>query len=168
MALRSPALDARAVPRPTPSDDTTKFARDDWETPPALFRAYNGLYHFTIDVAANGKNTCCTRYLDTEQDGLSKSWRGHVVWLHPPHSNPGPWVSKARREAQAGVTVVALVPADVAADWWHRDVMPFASVRFLQGVPQFRLHRLPITEKSRRQLPTTPFAVLVFRPGRTL
>lgn len=144
------------------------FARDDWETPPGLFQAYHRIYGFTIDVAANQHNACVRNYFDKEQDGLTRSWKGHVVWCHPPHSDPGPWMGKARREALAHkVTVVALVPADTSAVWWHRDVMPYASVRFIQGVPQFRLQRLPIVAKVQRRLPQTPFAVVVFKPGRT-
>lgn len=167
MTLRSPSLEPRAIDRPdVPS--TVKFARDDWEAPPGLFQAYHRIYGFTIDVAANQHNAQLPHFIDKEQDGLRQSWKGHVVWCHPPHSDPGPWMRKARIEATGNkVTVVALVPADTAADWWHRDVQPFASVRFIQGVPQFRLQRLPIHEKVQRRLPQTPFAVVVFKPGRT-
>jgi phage N-6-adenine-methyltransferase len=167
MPMRSSSLEPRAVDRaPVPSAVT--YARDDWETPAGLFQAYHRIYGFTIDVAANSANACCQNYFDKEADGLRQRWRGHVVWCHPPHSDPGPWMHKARIEATGNrVTVVALVPALTSADWWHRDVMPFASVRFLQGVPQFRLQRVLVTEKIQRRLPQTPFAVVVFKPGRT-
>lgn len=157
--------------RPVPSrapEPAPEHLRDDWETPPALFASYHRLYAFTVDVAANHRNACCTRYFDQEADGLAQRWTGHTAWCHPPHSDPGPWMRKARREAQRGVTVVGLVPAIVSADWWHEDVAPFASVRFLKGQPQFRLHRLPITDKSSRKLPAVPFAIVVYKPGRTL
>lgn len=76
---------------------------------------------------------------------------------------------KARREAERGTTVVALVPAMTNADWWHEDVAPYASVRFLRGQPQFRLHRLPINpDQAKRKLPAVPFAIVVYKPGRTL
>lgn len=167
MSLRSPSLEPRALDRPNVPSAVT-YARDDWEAPPGLFQAYHRIYGFTVDAAANAANACVRHHFDKEQDGLVQPWKGHVVWCHPPHSDPGPWMRKAMREAvNYGVTVVALVPADTSAEWWHRYVMPYASVRFLQGVPQFRLQRLPITDKVQRRLPLTPFAVVVFKPGRT-
>jgi phage N-6-adenine-methyltransferase len=141
--------------------------RDDWETPPALFQAYDRLYHFTLDVAANSGNALCRQYFDAEQDGLQQPWSG-VVWCHPPHSTAGYWMAKARREAMMRtVTVVALVPVDTGAAWWHGHVQGSASIRFLKGVPDFRLRKLPATVKLRK-LPSLPFAIVVYKPGRTL
>lgn len=145
-----------------------EFPRDDWETPPELFRSYDGLHHFTLDPAANHRNALVATYFDREADGLLQRWAPHTVWLHPPHSDVGAWILKARTEARSGATVVALIPCHTHTDWWHDIVMKDASVRFLRGMPKFRLQRIPLTERADRLGPQDPFAVAVFKPGKTL
>lgn len=164
-------LGLRDAPRQvtkTAPDFGSGVPRDDWETPPELFQAYRRLYTFTLDAAANHRNKLCPTYFDREADGLAQSWRGRTVWLHPPHSDPGPWMVKAASEAQRHrITVVALVPVLTQTDWWHDVVMRYGDVRFLRGTPKFRLSRIPITDRAAFG-PTTPFAVVVFKPGKTL
>jgi phage N-6-adenine-methyltransferase len=149
-------------PRITPPAD---FPRDDFETPRALFSVYHQLHRFTVDAAANHRNALVPKYYDREQNGLLMPWKGERVWCHPPHSETGDWVRKARYAATLdGALSVLLVPAETNADWFHEHALPVAAIRFLRGAPGFRLHGLPVTDRSARPAPAMAFCVLIFRP----
>lgn len=59
--------------------------KQDWETPQDLFNKLNEEFHFTIDVAANYKNTKCIRYYTEAQNGLCQNWDNERVWCNPPY-----------------------------------------------------------------------------------
>ena len=44
--------------------------RDDWETPPWLFRELDDEFHFTLDAAANDENHKCRKYFTKKDDSL--------------------------------------------------------------------------------------------------
>ena len=50
--------------------------RDDYETPPDLFRRCDELWHFDLDAASSDKNALCENYFTAEQDALKQSWGG--------------------------------------------------------------------------------------------
>jgi len=81
---------------------------------------------------AEGSHVRAAWQYDREADGLVRGWVGGV-WLNPPYSNVGPWLSKAVRVSSEGCRVVALVKADPSVGWWNRYVWPKAdAVGFLR------------------------------------
>lgn len=129
--------------------------RPDWETPPELFAKIDAEFHFTIDAAANARNTKCDWFLE---DGLEQSWGRNIVWLNPPYdATLAKWVAKASAEAKEGATVVCLIPARTDTRWWHQYVEGKAEVRFIKG--RIRFVGAPFNAPF-------PSCLVVFRPGR--
>ena len=107
-------------------------ATDMWETPQWLFDKLNEKYHFETDVCATAENAKCATYYTPDQDGLTQEWRG-VCWMNPPYGRDiGKWMRKAYDSAQAGATVVCLVPARTDTAWWH-DYAMHGKIEFLRG-----------------------------------
>lgn len=128
-------------------------ATDLWETPQWLFDRLNDQYHFELDVCALPENAKCDRYFTPEQDGLQQEWTG-VCWMNPPYGREiGKWVRKAYESAQAGATVVCLLPARTDTAWWHDYVM-HGEITFLRGRLKFG--------NSKNSAPF-PSAIVVFR-----
>ena len=58
--------------------------------------------------------------------------------MNPPYGREiGQWVQKAYESAQAGATVVCLLPARTDTQWWHRYVLKASEVRFIAGRLKF-------------------------------
>jgi phage N-6-adenine-methyltransferase len=126
----------------------------EWETPQAFFDALDAEFHFTLDVAADASNAKCARYLTREDDALTQHWEG-VCWCNPPYGKElSAWLQKAYESAQAGATVVCLLPARTDRRWWHAYAAR-GEVRFVPG-------RLTFTGASN----PAPFAsvIVIFRP----
>lgn len=82
----------------------------EWATPQALFDDLHEEFGFETDVCATDDNAKCPRYYAKEDDGLKQQWTG-VCWMNPPYGRRiGDWVRKAYESAQAGATVVCLLP----------------------------------------------------------
>ncbi|OHB70490.1 MAG: adenine methyltransferase [Planctomycetes bacterium RBG_13_63_9] len=127
----------------------------EWATPQDLFDRLNREFGFELDVCATPENAKCARYFTRERNGLRQTWGG-VCWCNPPYGRTvGDWMHKAWESAQAGATVVCLVPARTDTAWWH-DRCASAEVRFLKG----RLH----SGGARNGAPF-PSAIVVFRPA---
>jgi len=106
--------------------------RDDWATPQALFDELDREFGFTLDVCATAENAKCERFYSPEEDGLKQPWTG-VCWCNPPYGRRiGAWIRKAYESAQAGATVVCLIPARTDTSYWHEYVMR-GEVRFIRG-----------------------------------
>lgn len=143
--------------------------RADWETPPRIFAREDAVCRFTIDAAANKLNALVPRYFDEEANGLAQSWLGERVWMHPPHGEAALWAEKAHREARRGVLVVGLLPVRTDAEWWHDHVRSVATVRYLTGRLDWRLHRMPIEAAVGRKKiegPRGAFALVEWNRGR--
>lgn len=114
--------------------------REDWGTPPALFRALDAVYQFTLDAAAAPENTLCRRFYTAVDDALRQPWLGRV-WCNPPYGpRAGSFIAKARAEVTAGTAehVVLLLKANPDTRAWHAHVWPAAqAVVFLQGRLRF-------------------------------
>lgn len=111
-------------------------ATGNWSTPQALFNRLDAEFHFTVDVAADAANTKCPLYFDIVTNGLAQSWAGHVWWCNPPYGRSlAKWTTKAVHESVHSVGVM-LLPARTDTQWFHRDVLEAAELRFIQG----RLH----------------------------
>ena len=121
--------------------------RDDWCTPPDLFARCDAIWHFDLDAASSDENALCENHFTKEDDGLSKDWSGHRVWLNCPYGREiGKWMEKAAMEGQKPDTVVvALIPNRTDTAWYQQYVLPYATeivplagrVRFhMDGEPQ--------------------------------
>lgn len=129
-----------------------------WETPPDLFDELDREFGFDLDVCAVAETAKCRRFFSPDDDGLVQTWEG-VCWMNPPYGRQiGAWMKKAIEAAEAGATVVALIPARTDTVWWWNSARR-GEVRFLKG-------RLNFWENGRPAKHAAPFpcAVVVFRP----
>lgn len=114
--------------------------KDDWETPELFFEKINKIYNFTLDPCASHENKKCLKYYTKDDNGLSKSWAGEVVFMNPPYSkgNQEFFIRKAYEESVKGATVVCLIPARTDTKIWHEIIFPFAAkIEFLKGRLKF-------------------------------
>lgn len=129
-------------------------ATDLWATPQDFFDALHAEFGFELDVCASPENAKCPRYYTRADDGLAQPWKG-VCWMNPPYGRGiGKWLRKAWESAQAGATVVCLVPARTCTAWWH-DYAAKGEIRFVRGRLKFGGHK---------NSAPFPCAVVVFRP----
>lgn len=129
---------------------------DEWATPQPVFDMLAREFPFDLDVCALDSSAKCERYFTPELDGLAHDWRG-VCWMNPPYGREiGRWVAKARESAEAGATVVCLLPARVDTGWWW-DHCRYGEVRFLRG-------RLKFGDATTGA--PFPSAVVVFMPNQ--
>jgi phage N-6-adenine-methyltransferase len=129
-------------------------ATPEWATPQEFFDKLNLQYGFDLDVCATPENAKCARFFTMADDGLVQDWRG-VVWMNPPYGRQiGKWVRKAYESAQAGATVVCLLPARTDTAWWH-DCCEKGAYWFVRGRLKFG--------GSKNSAPF-PSAVVVFEP----
>lgn len=114
--------------------------RDDWETPPELFKELDEEFHFVLDVCATKKNAKCGAYYNRRDNGLKQNWmwsHGTSVFCNPPYGREiGRWVQKAYEESQKGVTVVCLLPARTDTRWFH-EYCQKGEIRFIKGRIKF-------------------------------
>jgi phage N-6-adenine-methyltransferase len=109
---------------------------DEWATPQDFYDVVNAEFAFDLDVCALDTSAKCDRYFTPETDGLAQDWTG-TVWMNPPYGDVIPaWVEKAYASAQAGATVVCLVPARVDTAWFQ-DFCFTGEVRFIRGRLRF-------------------------------
>lgn len=130
-------------------------ARTDWATPWPLFKKYDAIYGFTLDVCATEDNTKCRRFFTPEIDGLAQDWSGDVCWVNPPFGKEiGRWLGKAHWESKRGATAVCLVPARTDTYWWH-EYAEKGDYEFIRGRIKFEgaIHNAPF-----------PCAIVVFLP----
>ena len=132
--------------------------RPDWATPQAFFDLVDAEFRFTLDAAAEPHNAKCERYYSEADCGLLNEWTG-VVWCNPPYGRGiDEWIRKGYESAQAGATVVMLIPARTDTAYWHDYVMRAAEIRLVRGRLVFG------TGEARANAPF-PSALVVFRPG---
>lgn len=109
----------------------------EWETPDDFFRTLDAEFHFSLDVCATTANAKCVPFYTRTDDGLRQDWTG-TCWMNPPYGRAiGAWMEKAYESAQAGATVVCLIPARTDTRWWHSWVAPYAEIRFVPGRLKF-------------------------------
>lgn len=116
--------------------------RQDWTTPPELFKKLDSIYHFTHDLAATKENSLCPQYFTEKENSLVQTWRGSVGWLNPPFgSRKYPlrlWVEKSYREAcHPNTRIVMLMPVRSNTNWWGNFVMKSVKVMYIQGRIKF-------------------------------
>lgn len=130
-------------------------ATPEWATPQDFFdKCALEFGPFDLDPCATAQNAKCPRFFTQADDGLAQQWKGRV-WMNPPYGRTiGLWMQKAWRSAQAGATVVCLVPARTDTHWWHNYAIK-AEVRFIRGRLKFGGHK---------NSAPFPSALVIFRP----
>ena len=109
----------------------------DYCTPQGFFDTLNAEFHFTLDAAATEKSAKCKNF------------------YNPPYGRAlGAWVRKAYEEAQAGTTVVLLIPARTDTAYFHDYIYGKAEIRFLRG-------RLHFEDEDGNRFPPAPFPSMV-------
>jgi phage N-6-adenine-methyltransferase len=131
-------------------NDDIATAKDEWETPPELFKKLNDEFHFQVDAAATQSNTKCIGYFDKKVDALTiENWvsdgydrEDRVIanaycrfFLNPPYSNGllEKFMQKAYIESLKGAIVVCLVPFS-GAGWFKRWAMKAYEIRIIGRV----------------------------------
>lgn len=122
---------------------------DDWATPKSFFEALTTEFNLVLDVAAAEKNHKCADWYgldhpdESRRDGLAQDWAaeaqrlGGAVFMNPPYGKTiGLWTAKAREAADAGATVVCLVPARTDTRWFHNSCLG-SELRFVRGRLKF-------------------------------
>tara|TARA_E500000331_G_scaffold340017_1_gene370898 strand:+ start:8983 stop:9459 length:477 start_codon:yes stop_codon:yes gene_type:complete len=112
----------------------------DWATPQDFFDKLNWRYGpFDLDPCASTHNTKCANFYTEIEDGLSKDWTGHTVFVNPPYGRGiEKWIEKAYNTAKnENSRVVMLIPARTDTKYWHSYVMKAAEVHFVKGRLKF-------------------------------
>ena len=109
--------------------------RDDWETPPELFKTLHSFYNFKIDAAASAENAKCETYFTKEDNGLLQDWN-KTTWCNPPYGREvALWIQKGCEESEKhNSTVVMLIAARTGTVAFHKYIMNRARhVTFIKG-----------------------------------
>lgn len=112
----------------------------EWSTPQDFFDKLNWRFGpFDLDPCAITHNTKCANFFTEVEDGLTKSWQSHTVFVNPPYGTGiDKWIKKGYEEAQDPDTkVVMLIPARTDTRYWHDYVMKAESVFFIKGRLKF-------------------------------
>ena len=131
---------------------------NEWATPQDFYNKLNAEFGFTLDPCATPSTAKCASYYTKDDDGLSKDWSGHTVFVNPPYGRQQRhWIEKAYKEGEkAGTTVVMLIPSRTDTKAWHNYCMKATEIRFVKG-------RLKFGQKgSKGNSAPFPSAVVVF------
>jgi len=96
----------------------------------------NSQFGFTLDPCASDKNHKCDEYFTEEDDGLSKSWAKHIVFMNPPYSKIKNWIKKAYNE-RGNAIIVCLLPARTDTRYFHEYCTHAREIRFVKGRLKF-------------------------------
>lgn len=108
-----------------------------WNTPIDIFNELNDEFNFTLDPCASSNNLGI-KYYDEKINGLSKSWTNEIVFCNPPYKYIYSWVSKSFYEwFNNHTTIVLLIPARTDTKWFHKFILPFCEIRFIEGRLKF-------------------------------
>ena len=130
---------------------------DDWATPQDFYNQLDAEFEFTLDPCASQSSAKCASFYTADDDGLSKDWEGHTVFMNPPYGRKiGNWIQKAYEEGEKSNTrVVALIPARTDTKYWHNYCMKATEIRFVKG-------RLKFGQGNTKNSAPFPSAVIVF------
>ena len=112
----------------------------EWATPQDFFSKLDWRFGpFDLDPCASPHNTKCANFYTEPEDGLSKDWEGHSVFVNPPYGRGiERWIAKAYKESQKDNTkVVMLIPARTDTRYWHDYVMKASEIHFVKGRLKF-------------------------------
>lgn len=109
--------------------------KTDWGTPFELYHELDEIFNFTLDPCTTPDNPLGTQFFYTPvEDGLTKIWRGHNVFMNPPYGRGvGIWIQKAARSFYGTENVgVCLLPSRTGTKWFQHG-MKTASVLVLMN-----------------------------------
>lgn len=112
----------------------------EWSTPQDFFDKLNWRFGpFTLDPCASPVNTKCSKFFTEDDDGLTKDWSGHTLFINPPYGRGiDKWIEKGYRESLKNHTkVVMLIPARTDTKYWHKYVMLASELYFVKGRLKF-------------------------------
>ena len=115
-------------------------ATGEWSTPQDFYEKLNWRFGpFDLDPCATPYNTKCANFYTEVEDGLSKDWGGHTVFVNPPYGRGiEQWIVKGYQESQKKETrVVMLIPARTDTKYWHDYVMKAKEIHFIKGRLKF-------------------------------
>lgn len=117
----------------------------EWYTPQYLFDQLDREFHFTLDPCATEESAKCKHYYTIEDNGLSKSWGGEIVFCNPPYGRHiDEWIIKAEHEAEKpNTTVVVLMPSHTDTKYFHDHILGKAEIRFIRGRIKFNEGKEP-------------------------
>ncbi len=113
---------------------------NEWATPQEFFDKLNWRFGpFDLDPCATPQNTKCLNFYTEAEDGLSKDWGGHTVFVNPPYGRGiAEWVKKGFDESRkTGTKVVMLIPSRTDTKYWQDYVMKAQEVYFVRGRLKF-------------------------------
>lgn len=117
---------------------TGKAGKQDWQTPPQLFKLLDDILGpFTLDAAASDENHLVDMYYTEKHNGLVKTWEvggnAGLVFCNPPWNEAAAWVAKAIEElTERNVITCLLLPA-VTDTQWFTELFSEAALMFLMG-----------------------------------
>ena len=111
----------------------------EWATPQALYDKLDKEFNFTLDPCSTENNHKCINYYTIKENGLSKSWRGAIVYCNPPYGRDiYKWIEKAYNENKNNnVLVVLLLPARTDTKWFHEFIYKQHKIEFIKGRLKF-------------------------------
>lgn len=113
---------------------------NEWSTPKRLFYFLDKEFQFNLDPCSTHENYKCNKHYTIEDDGLSKSWAGHNVFVNPPYGgHTREWLAKSVDSARnGGACVVCLIVSSTDRSYWHEIIYPYAQeIRFMRGRCKF-------------------------------
>ncbi len=112
---------------------------NEWETPKSFYDRLDKVFGFTLDPCCTEQTAKCATYYTEADDGLSKDWGGHTVFMNPPYGRDiKDWIRKAHEEGKKdGTVVVALIPSRTDTRYWHEYCMRAKSIMFVKGRLKF-------------------------------
>ena len=138
----------------------------DYETPSWLFDSLKEIFNFTLDAAADKRNTKCIKYIDEKTNALIVDWETEGLWwLNPPWGRKykkysgyeiADWMSHALEQYEKGNEGVAIVSARTDTKWWHENVRRAGYVLFPKGRVAF------LIDKTEKTQPNFPSALVIF------
>jgi site-specific DNA-methyltransferase (adenine-specific) len=131
---------------------------NEWYTPDYIFRPLNERFKFTLDPCCTKESAKCKTFYTVADDGLSKDWGKHVVWVNPPYGRAiGKWIKKCYEASRKGALVVMLIPARTDTQAWFNYVRFASEIIFIKG-------RVKFINKGQVKPASAPFpsAIVVF------
>ena len=132
-----------------------------WSTPQDFYDKLHKEFNFDLDPCTNGFNSKCTNFFTIKDDGLSKNWGGHKVFMNPPYGREiKHWIKKAYEESlKENTLVVCLIPSRTDTSYWHDYIFEKAhEIRYIRGRLKFGGNKNPAP---------FPSAVIVFKKGES-
>ena len=114
-------------------------ASGDWTTPQDFYDKLNWRFgEFNLDPCATVFNAKCSDFFTEVEDGLTKDWKGHMVFVNPPYDNMRGWAEKCYKESlKPNTKVVLLCPARTDTRYFADFIMKSSQIHFVKGRLKF-------------------------------